>query len=367
MNNSDIKSNTGYYSNPVLNMSIKIIVALLFISFVVLGFLFLKNNTGSGIVSAAIAIIWGIVTPVGLFFLARFFTLGLSLKARERIIPYIFVAPAVIIMGWYLFLPMVRTFYLSFFDRFGNQFAGLENYIYMFTDRTMKIAFVNNLLWLVFGTGMVVVLGLAIAIIADRFSSEKIYKTLIFLPMSISFVGTGVIWKFVYAYQPEGSPQYGLLNALYTAMGNSPQNWIVNRPWNSFFLIFILIWLYTGFSMVIFSSAIKALPKELREAASIDGASELLTVFKIIIPSIVPTIVSVTTTVLLVTLKVFDIVYTMTNGLYGTEVLASQQYKQMFKFLHYGRGSAIAVVIFLAVIPVMIYNLRQFSRRRVLR
>jgi alpha-glucoside transport system permease protein len=270
-----------------------------------------------------------------------------------------------LVLGWYLFLPTVRSLYLSFFDKFSDKFVGLQNYLFVFTDRTMRIAFLNNLWWLIFGTGLCIVFGLTVALLADRSKIERVAKSFVFLPMAISFVGAGVIWKFVYAYRAAELNQIGLLNAIVTVLGGDPVNWLTIRPWNTFLLIGIFVWLQTGFSMVIFSAAIKQVPNDLLEAARIDGATELRIVFQVIIPYIKSTIVTVGTTVLILTLKIFDIVFAMTNGLFGTEVLASQQYKSMFKFLHYGRGSAIAIVILLAVIPVIWYNLKQFGKREV--
>jgi alpha-glucoside transport system permease protein len=265
-------------------------------------------------------------------------------------------------MGYYLAAPMVRTLFLSFFDRASTKFVGLDNFIYIFTDSTMLTAFWNNFLWMVFGTSLVVVIGLTVALLAERSYFEKVSKAIIFLPMAISFVGAGVIWKFVYAYKPPDQEQIGLINAIVTFFGNDPVGWYTTRPWNTFFLIIIFVWLYTGFATVILSAALKGVPTSIIEAARIDGANEVRIIFSVIIPYIKSTIITVTTSCLLFSLKIFDVVYTMTNGLYGTEVLASQQYKQMFKFLHYGRGSAIALIILIGVIPVMWYNLKQFHK-----
>lgn len=329
------------------------------------GFLFLRDSSAPQIVTTVIAIIWGSGGAALLYWVFNWVIQRMSVAWRVRFTPFLFVGPALAILAWYLLLPTFRSLYLSFFDANSQNFVFLDNYIYIFTDATMKTAFLNNLLWLIFGTGLCVFLGLVIALLADRSNFEKVAKAIIFTPMAISFVGAGVIWKFVYAYRPPGEAQIGLLNAFATWLGGEPMNWITIRPWNTFFLIIILVWLQTGFSMVVLSAAIKGVPNELLEAARIDGAGEFRVISSIIIPSIKTTIVTVTTTILLITLKVFDIVFTMTNGLYGTEVLASQQYKQMFRFLHFGRGSAIAIVILLAVIPVIIYNLRQFRKQEV--
>jgi alpha-glucoside transport system permease protein len=349
----------------VARLIVSIAVPLLVFVVLYFGFLFLRDSKAPQIVITLSAIVWGVGGAAALYWVTNWVIQRANPIWRKRLTPFLFVGPAMAILGWYLFLPTMRSLYLSFFDRASEAFVGLDNYIYVFTDPTMQTAFVNNLVWLVVGTGGSVLLGLIIALLADRSNFEKVAKAFIFAPMAISFVGAGVIWKFMYAYQPVGYEQIGLLNALVTFFGGEPQNWIVLRPWNNLFLIIILIWLQTGFAMVVLSASIKTVPSELLEAGRIDGAGELRIITNIVVPSIKSSIVTVSTTILLITLKLFDIVYSMTNGLYGTEVLASQQYKQMFKFLHYGRGSAIAIVILLAVTPVIWYNLKQFGKREV--
>jgi alpha-glucoside transport system permease protein len=269
------------------------------------------------------------------------------------------------ILGWYLVLPTLRSLYLSFFGPASNKFVGLANYVYVFTDRVMLTSFRNNLLWLIVGTGLSVLLGLIVALMAERSHFERLSKALIFLPLAISFVGAGVIWKYVYAYKPAGESQVGILNAIVVGLGGQPIGWLTTRPWNTLFLIVILVWMQTGFAMVVLSAALRGVPTSIKEAGRIDGASELRVILSIVIPYVRGTIITVGTTILIITLKIWDIVYSMTNGLYGTEVLASQQYKQMFKFFHYGRGSAIAIVLLIAVIPVMWYNLKQFMSQEV--
>lgn len=337
------------------------------ITFIVLyfGFIFLRDSGAPHIVIAIVAILWGVGGVASLYYSVNWFLQRLSINLRSKLVPFLFIGPAVLILSWYLFIPTLRSLYLSFFDKFGKDFVGLENYIYIFKDRTMKIAFINNIVWLILGTGLSVFFGLIFALLANRSRMEKIVKAIIFMPMAISFVGAGVIWKFVYAYRPAHLKQIGLLNAILEMFGRDPVNWLTLRPWNTIFLIIILVWLQTGFAMIIFSAAIKQVPAAIKEAAKIDGAKESQVIFKIILPYIKSTIITVSTTILLVTLKIFDIVFTMTNGLFGTEVLASQQYKQMFKFLHNGRGAAISIVILIAVIPVMWYNLKQFGKRKV--
>lgn len=336
-----------------------------FITFLVMWrvFLFLRDGKASNIVIALVAILWGVGGVAVLFIVSNWFVERLSPRWSIRLLPYVFVGPALAILTWYLFLPTVRTFFYSFYNRASIQFVGLANYKFAFTDKAMLESFRNNLLWLIFVTMLSVIFGLLIAILADRSRFEKVAKALIFMPMAISFVGAGVIWRFIYYYKPPGEDQIGLLNAIVVALGGQPQAWLTVQPWNTFFLIAIMVWLQTGFALVILSSALKGVPDELLEAARLDGANEIQVFFRIIIPYIQGTIITVGTTILIATLKIFDIVFVMTNGLYGTEVMASQQYKQMFKYQDFGRGSAVAIVLLFAVIPAMIYNLRQFRER----
>lgn len=353
-------------TKPETDGFIKALVLVPLTLFILIGgFLLLRSASMAQIPTTIVAVLWGAGAVILLFYMMNVVAQLLPPKGYNAVVPYIFIGPAVLIMGWYLFLPSLRSVYLSFLDRKSVAFAGLENYLYAFTDATMIVSMRNTLYWLVFSTIFSVLLGLIVAILADRSKIEKIGKILVFLPMAISLVGAGVIWKFVYAYRPAGAAQIGLLNSLVTTFGMEPQNWLGTAPWNNAFLILIFIWLQTGFALVVLSAALKSVPVEMLEAARIDGAGEFGILLKIIIPSIVGSIITVSTTILLAALKSFDIVYSMTNGLYGTEVLASQQYKQMFKFLNYGRGSAIAVLILIAVSPVIYYNLKEFNKREV--
>ncbi|MGQ9613315.1 carbohydrate ABC transporter permease [Chloroflexus sp.] len=223
----------------------------------------------------------------------------------------------------------------------------------------------NFLFWMIFGTGMSVGFGLLIAVLVDRTHPvfETICKALIFMPMVISGVGASVIWKFIYEYRPTGSTQIGLLNGIITALGFESQGWLLLQPWNNLFLVIIMVWLQTGYSMVIISAAIKAIPADLLEAGRIDGANEFQIFRSIILPSIQGTLITVTTTIILFTLKIFDIVQSMTGGNFGTQVIANVQYVQLFRQVHNGRAAAIAIILLLAVLPVMYYNLRQFGKQ----
>ena len=277
-----------------------------------------------------------------------------------------FVAPALFFLALYLVYPTLATIYTSFLDRNAQTWVGLENYRYAFTSPAMLTAFRNNVLWLVVFTAATVGLGLALAVLTDRVKYETVAKSIIFLPMAISFVGAGVIWKFVYAYNPPGANQIGLLNQIVVALGGQPVGWLLERPWvNNLALIAVGVWIWTGFAMVILSAAYKGIPKELKEAARVDGASEWQLFWRVSLPSIQSTIAVVTTTMIINVLKVFDVVYVMTNGNYGTEVVANRMYKEMFQFRNFGRAGAVAVILFLAILPLMLVNIRRFRRQEV--
>lgn len=337
------------------------------ITFVVLWrvFIFLRDSAAPQWVTAIVAIVWGVGGVAALFLVANFVIEQLPDVWKRRLTPFVFVGPALAVLGWYLFVPTLRSFYTSLFDANTTNFVGLDNYVFAFTSDAMLESFRNNLIWLVAGTGFSVGFGLLIAVLADRTHPrfETIVKALIFMPMAISMVGASVIWRFIYEFRPAGASQIGLLNGLVTGLGGDPQAWLLLRPWNTFFLIAIMVWLQTGFAMVILSAAIKGIPDELLEAARIDGANEVQVFFRIIIPSIRGTIVTVSTTIIIFTLKIFDIVQAMTGGNFGTQVIANEQYSQMFRAFHFGRGAAIAIVLLLAVVPVMWYNLRQLGRQ----
>jgi alpha-glucoside transport system permease protein len=347
----------------------RILIALFVpvVTFVVLWrvFIFLRDGDAPQWLTAIVAVIWGVGGVAALFAVANLVLEQLPDRWRPRLTPFVFVGPTLVILGWYLLVPVIRTLYLSFFGANSSDFVGLDNYVYAFTNPAMLEAFRNNLLWLIFGTSFCVGFGLLVAVLADRTAAwfETMIKSLIFLPMAISLVGAGVIWLFVYAFRPEGASQIGLLNAIVTGLGFDPQAWLIIQPWNNFFLIAILIWMQTGYAMVILSAAIKAIPEELLEAGRIDGANEFQIFFRIMVPYIRGTMITVATTIIIFTLKIFDIVLTMTGGNFGTEVIANQFYTQMFRNFHYGRGAAIAMVLLLAVVPVIWYNLRQ-SRSR---
>jgi alpha-glucoside transport system permease protein len=326
-------------------------------------FRYLRDADLNPVLFALVAVIWGIAGVYSIYWSLNWVVEQYSDKWKRIIQPYIFIGPAIILLGWLLFLPTVRTLYLSFMDAGSDHFVGLANYAAIFTNRLLLTALRNNLLWVLFGATSCVSLGLLIAVLADRSSFERTAKAIIFMPMAISFVAAGVIWKFIYYYQP-GAEQIGLLNAVVVALGGEPQAWTSSaQPWNNLFLIAILIWMQTGFAMVLFSAAIKGIPEHILEAARVDGAGEIRIFFRIILPFISAMLLSVTTTIIVFTLKIFDVVIVMTGGQYDTEVVATQFYRQFFMYRNFGFGSTLAIVLLIAVIPVIIFNLRQIRRQ----
>ena len=334
-------------------------------------FLFLRDSESPQLVIILVAIIWGVGGVALLFVVSNWFVEQLPGDWGRKLQPFVFIGPGVVIMGWYLALPVFRTLTLSFKGPLGQEWIGqgwaiFNNYQFAFTDRIMLETFRNNLLWMILGTSLSVGFGLLVAVLADRSRFESVYKSIIFMPMAISFVGAGVIWKFVYTYRGVGVgiQEIGLLNAIVLALGGESQPWLSLPPWNNLFLIIIMVWLQTGFAMVIISSAIKGIPLELLEAARIDGANEVQAFFGITIPYIKGTLLTVTTTIVIFSLKLFDIVRVMTGGNNGTNVIANEFYLQRFTYGNTGRASAIAIILLIAVVPVIVYNLREFNKDR---
>ncbi len=279
---------------------------------------------------------------------------------RARLLPFVFIGPALFLLSVYLVVPALTTIWTSL-----TEGEGLGNYARVFSDRNMLTAIRNNALWLVIATGGSVGLGLLIATLVDRVKREALAKTFIFMPMAISMVGAAVIWRFVYAWQPPGQPQIGLLNAGWTALGNDPVPWLQVAPINTFALITVMIWLQTGFAMVILSAAIKGLPTEVIEAARIDGATESQLFFRVVVPMIRGSILTVATTIAIVVLKVFDIVFVTTGGRFETDVIANRMFTEFFRFRNFGPAAALAVVLFVAVLPIIVVNVRNLRRQGI--
>jgi alpha-glucoside transport system permease protein len=282
-------------------------------------------------------------------------------RAQPSIRPWIWVGPAIVLVGVMLVYPMVGTIIRSFFDRGGSNFVGLANYARMLGDAGILIVLRNNLLWLLLMPGLVLVFGLALALLSDRVPYEKPVKSLIFMPMAISFVAMSIIWQFVYYYRPPDVAQTGILNAIVVNLFHGqPITWIQDTRFNNFALILIAVWGSTGFAMVILSAALKGIPGELLEAARVDGANELTVFRRIILPLMMPTIVVVGTTMVIFALKAFDIVYVMTAGNYNTDILARRMYAELYAAQNHANSSTLAVILLIAVVPVLVFNIRQF-------
>jgi alpha-glucoside transport system permease protein len=376
------KQNNGLLARFIAwlgRLFLAVVIPLLAFAVIYYGFLFLRDSNAPKWVIAVVAILWGVGGVAMLYWVFNGIVERLPDLWTERLQPFVFVGPAIAILTWYLALPALRTFYLSLFGRDGpprgigffqsfasEAFVGFGNYVAIFTERLLTEALRNNVMWIVFGSTLSVSLGLLVAVLADRSRFESVSKSLIFLPMAISFVGAGVIWNFMYEVRPADSTQIGVLNALTVALGGSPHpwdKWATIIPWNNLFLIIIVVWLQTGYAMVLFSSALKGIPEEILEASRVDGATEIQLFFRIMIPYILGTIITVWTTVIIFTLKIFDVVWVMTGGQFGTHVIATQFYRQSFTARNSGYGSAIAIILLITVIPVLIYNLRQFREQ----
>jgi alpha-glucoside transport system permease protein len=290
---------------------------------------------------------------------------------QRRMRPWFWIAPALAFLGFFLIYPTVRTIIRSLYSKSPLQprFVGFDNYTWFFTNSDALGALGNNILWLVVLTVFTVGLGLVVAILVDRVKYEAWAKSIIFLPLAISMVAAGVIWKFMYDYRPPGTSQTGTLNAAIGTVGLGPVGWLQTPAFrvSTFALIAVMVWMWTGFAMVIISAALKGIDPELLEAARIDGANEWSVFRKITFPLLGPTLAVVSTTMVITSLKTFDIVYTLTNGNYDTDVVANLMVKEMFTFGDFGRASAVAVVLLIAIVPVMAFNVRQFRTQEAVR
>ncbi len=283
----------------------------------------------------------------------------------------IWIAPAVLLIAIFFIYPMVVTIITSFnkTDTLGNVtgFVGLRWYGQIFSNPANLNILRNNVLWLVVGTALTVGLGLIVAVLVDRVKIERAIKSTLFIPMALSFVAAGVIWRFVYIYRPAGETQIGLLNAFLGLFHIAPVSWFTNEAVNNFALIAIYVWMWTGFSMVILSAALKGIPDEIIEAAKIDGAGRFTMFWRVMVPMIAPTLTVVTITMVINILKIFDVVYINTGGDFGTNVIAMEFYNQFFNFQNYGLGSAWAVVLTVALLPIMFINIRRIRAEEALR
>lgn len=315
----------------------------------------------------ALLIVVGVpLATVAYVWLVEFVLKRIPYRPASAARPWLWAGPALVLLIVYLIYPTINTFYVSLFNANTTEFVGLANYGAILTDNSVLTAIRNNALWLVFLTLFTVTFGLLFAILFDRVRYEAVVKSLIFLPMAISFVAAGVIWRLMYNYQPPGRPQTGTLNAIVTSFGGDPVPWLLNQPWNNFALIAVAVWIWTGFALVVLSAALKGIPVEIIEAAKVDGATGWQTLTRVTIPMMGSTIAVVATTMIIFALKAFDVVYVMTNGDFGTDVLANRMYTEMFNISHYGRAGAIAIILLLAIVPIMIFNIRRFRQQEAM-
>lgn len=324
------------------------------------------------ILSAVVSVVGGLTVSFLVYLSLNWLVGRTNRKWNKRLLPYVFLGPVLLLLALFLVYPAIRTLYLSFFDASGSRFIGLGNYTSLFSSADFITVLTNNLLWILVVPASAVVIGLLVATLTDRLGPvrERIFKSTIFLPMAISFVAAATIWRFVYAYSPPGQPQVGLLNAIVTSItGGDPVPWITvnDGKVNSLLLMVVVIWLNVGFAMVLLSSAIKSVPVETIEASRIDGATGRQAFFQVVVPQIRGTIIAVFVTILIGVMKVFDIVYAMTGGSYGTSVLGMEFINQLFSFGNPGKAAAVVTILIIAVTPVIVYQIRSNRRQEELR
>ncbi|MCW2765903.1 MAG: sugar transporter permease [Nocardioides sp.] len=325
----------------------------------------------SRVLIGVIALIAGVAGAYFLFFFINMFVEGLPGRVSRALMPYAFILPGLALISVMLIFPTIQTINYSFANADSTKYVGLENYRTIFGSADFREALFNNILWLLIVPAVTVFIGLMVAVLADKLSGngEKVSKSFVFLPMAISFVGASAIWSLVYAYDPEGEPATGLLNAVWRFFGGAPQSWLQNYDFrlNSILLMVILIWLQVGFAMILLSSAIKGVPEDTLEAARIDGASNFQIFTKVVVPQIKGTLITVFVTTVILVLKVFDIVYVLTDGRDKTQVIANEFFGKLFRDSQAGQASAIVVVLLLAVTPILIYQARTFRREELSR
>ncbi|MFF3855236.1 carbohydrate ABC transporter permease [Micromonospora sp. NPDC002575] len=285
-------------------------------------------------------------------------------KPREGMFAFFFLLPAVLLLMIGLVVPAIRTTLLSFMDGGSSNWVGLRNYAWMFSEDSIVRVLINTLVWVLLVPLVATAFGLIYSVLVDRARFESVAKSLIFMPMAISFVGAAIIWKFVYAYRGDGQEQIGLLNQIVVSLGGEPKQWLLDSPLNTLLLIVIMVWIQAGFAMVVLSAAIKAIPADIVEAARLDGVTPWQMFWQITMPSIRPALIVVVVTLSIATLKVFDIVRTATNGNYETSVIANEMYNQAFRYGQNGQGSALAVFLFVLVIPLVIYQIRNLRQQQ---
>ncbi|MFC6286171.1 carbohydrate ABC transporter permease [Nocardioides sp. GCM10027113] len=325
----------------------------------------------SKIIIGIVALVAGVGGAGVFFWFLNMFVEGLPQRASLAAMPYAYVLPGLFFIGLMLIYPTLQTINYSFANSDSDAYVGLANYREIFTDGDFQSALFNNLLWLLVVPAFVVAFGVIIAVLADRLGpqAEKVAKSFIFLPMAISFVGASAIWSLIYAFDDAGANQTGLLNAIWTSIGGDPQTWLQISEFrlNSFLLMVILIWLQVGFAMILLSSAIKGVPDETIEAARIDGATEWQIFWRVVVPQIKGTMITVYITVTILVLKIFDIIFVTTNGRFESNVIANLFFNELFARREAGTASAIVVVLLISVLPILVYQVRHFRREELAR
>jgi alpha-glucoside transport system permease protein len=323
----------------------------------------------SKVLIGVLALIVGVGGAFFFFYFLNMLVEGLPGRASRGFMPYAFMLPGFGLIALMLLYPTIQTINYSFANADATEYVGLENYRTTFASQDFRSAILNNVLWLIIVPAVTVFLGVIVAVLADKLSTkgEKISKSIIFLPMAISFVGASTIWLLVYQYDPANEPATGLLNAVWRGLGGDPQTWLQNSTLrlNSILMMVILIWLQVGFAMILLSSAIKGVPEDTIEAARIDGATEFQIFGRVVIPQIKGTIITVFITVVILVLKVFDVVYVLTDGRDKTQVIANLFFAKLFRDSQSGQASAIVVILLIAVTPVLIYQVRHFRKEEL--
>ena len=346
---------------------------LVAVSFFVLGWAWdlLRDKSANRFLVVGVAIAIGVGGVFFLYWAANQVIDLFPAKLREGVRPYVFVGPCLVILAVFLVYPVFNTILTSLKDARSNSFIGLDNFRFVFSDSNMLRSIRNTALWIIVVPLAAVSIGLLFATLADRLRrGEAVAKSLIFLPMAISLAGASITWQLIYSYRPTGfGSNIGLLNGVMLGLGQNPVKWLELQPWNNLLLMVILIWIQTGFAMVVLSAAIKAIPDEIIEAARIDGASEFQVFRRIMVPSILPTVVVVTTYMVINAMKVFDIVFVQPASaeVNGTVVIAERMIRWAFLNRDNGKGAAIAVVLFIAVVPVLIWNVKRFREEEMTR
>ncbi|MBA4860869.1 sugar ABC transporter permease [Streptomyces sp. PSKA54] len=318
----------------------------------------------SQVLSTVLTVLAGIAAALAVYWVLNKLAEALPGRWENRVKPYFYVAPAVAAIGVYLVYPTVITVINSFKSSDGSRLVGLDNFGKLLETPAFRQTLLNTLLWIAIVPAACIVVGLLVATLADRLTprAEKAAKTIIFMPMAISAVGSATVWRFMYATQPAGTPQTGLLNGIVTAFGHDPVPWLQQSTLhaNSLLLMVMLLWGQAGFSMVLLSAAIKGVPAETLEAARLDGAGEMRIFWRIIIPQIRGTVITVFVTILITVMKIFDVIYVMTNGAFNTNVVGLEFFNQLYTNYNYGYASAIVVMLLIAIVPIMIYQIRHF-------